>query len=194
MRSVFWNFVSFEVQMEITLLYPGMEMFLFSPGLLLVYMTVVPIRNGWILQDALLLPGDFLKKINSDYDMNGILNSQAPVVASESPGRLVNTQMSGPPPLRFCSVSLWWGQRIYISDKFPGYADAAGPGTTFLRITAQGSAVYLPKVLPKHGPCFYRPMSKVWVLFILFLPMPMHSAMLIGLTQYLLEKKRMLLR
>lgn len=45
MTLAFWNFVSFAVQMEITLLYPGMEMFPFSPGLLQAHMTLVPIRN-----------------------------------------------------------------------------------------------------------------------------------------------------
>lgn len=45
MRLAFWNIVSFAVHMEITLLYPGMEMFLFSPGLLQAHMTLAPIRN-----------------------------------------------------------------------------------------------------------------------------------------------------
>lgn len=72
MWLTFWGFVPFAVQVEITLSYPGLEMFPSSPGLLLVPMTLVPIRKGWILRDTSLLSGDFVKKMDSDYNMNGI--------------------------------------------------------------------------------------------------------------------------
>ena len=36
----------------------------------------------------------------------------------------------GPIPTAFDSVNLEWSLRIYISNKFPGDADAANPQTT----------------------------------------------------------------
>lgn len=39
-------------------------------------------------------------------------------------------KLLGPTPSVLDSVNLGWGPRIYISDKFSGDADAAGPWTT----------------------------------------------------------------
>lgn len=48
---------------------------------------------------TLLVSGDFRKKINSDYNMNGIREfTWLTTVASESPGGLVDTQTAGPQP------------------------------------------------------------------------------------------------
>ena len=45
MRLAFWNIVLFAVHLEITLLYPEMEMFLFGPGLLQAHITLALVRN-----------------------------------------------------------------------------------------------------------------------------------------------------
>ena len=77
MRLAFWNTVLFAVHLEITLLYPEMELFLFGPGRLQAHITLALVRNEWILQDILLLSGDCLENINSDCNVNFIPNSQA---------------------------------------------------------------------------------------------------------------------
>lgn len=64
-------FSPFVVLVAITLSYPGVEMLLSSPGVLLVPRTVVPIKMGEF-RDTLVLSGNFLKKSDSDYNMNGI--------------------------------------------------------------------------------------------------------------------------
>ena len=56
------------VQVETALACPGPETFLSSLGLLLVHVTLIPIKNGSVPRDTLLLAGDFLKKINNDYN------------------------------------------------------------------------------------------------------------------------------
>lgn len=47
------------------------------------------------------------------------------------PWGLVKTQIIGPHPRVYDSVHLGWGLKMSISNKFPGDAYAAGPGTTF---------------------------------------------------------------
>ena len=42
---------------------------------------------------------------------------------SESPGKLIKTQIAGPYPSLSDSVGLGWGPRFYISKKLPGDAD-----------------------------------------------------------------------
>ena len=45
MRLAFWNIVLFAVHLEITLLYPEMELFLFGPGRLQAHITLALVRN-----------------------------------------------------------------------------------------------------------------------------------------------------
>lgn len=52
-----------------------------------------------------------------------------PWCALESPGRIVNTNSSGPKLRVPDFIGLGWGQRICIFDQFPDLANASGPGT-----------------------------------------------------------------
>ena len=50
--------------------------------------------------------------------------------ASETPGKLVNSQIAQLQPRASDSAGLGWGKTICFSNKFPGTADVANPGTT----------------------------------------------------------------
>lgn len=52
------------------------------------------------------------------------------VLAPESPGGAVKTQIARPNPCVSNSGDSRWGRRICISNKYPGDADAAGPAIT----------------------------------------------------------------